>query len=48
MSNSAIPGGTPTRTERCPPWPDFDDSERSNLLVNVLPVPVDVELGNAE
>jgi len=45
MGDLAIHGGTPTRTERFPPWPDFDDSQRSNLLVDALPVPVDVELG---
>jgi len=38
MGDLAIHGGTPTRTERFPPWPDFGGSQRSNLLV-------DVELG---
>ena len=32
MTELAIHGGTPVRTAQFPPWPDYDDSERSNLL----------------
>jgi len=44
MSDLAIGGATPTRTERYPPWPNYDDSERSNLLVDALPVPVEAAI----
>ena len=32
MSELAIHGGTPVRTGGYPPWPHYDDTERSNLL----------------
>jgi dTDP-4-amino-4,6-dideoxygalactose transaminase len=32
MSELAIHGGMPVRTEPYPPWPHYDDGERANLL----------------